>query len=108
MKLLKSNSGKGDFVATERRLIISLLIAAVFFFSGCVKDTPLSNEKIFNSKGFSLVNTAVTQTGTLEAEQAVLSGAVVSTNQTGYTGSGFADFVHASGDFVEWKVNATA
>jgi hypothetical protein len=41
-----------------------------------------------------------------EAENAVLSGAVVANNQTGFTGTGFADYVNASGDFVEWTVNA--
>jgi hypothetical protein len=47
------------------------------------------------------------QSGTLEAESAVLNGAVVASNQSGYTGSGFADYKNASGDFIEWTVNAS-
>lgn len=50
---------------------------------------------------------ATGQSGTLEAEQAVLSGAVISSNQPGFTGTGFGDYVNASGDFIEWTVNAT-
>jgi hypothetical protein len=45
--------------------------------------------------------------GTLEAEKAVLNGAVVAYNQSGYTGSGFVDYKNASGDFIEWTVNAS-
>ncbi|MEP6595153.1 MAG: choice-of-anchor D domain-containing protein [Ginsengibacter sp.] len=53
------------------------------------------------------VKPATSQSGTLEAEQALLSGAVVGSTQTGYTGSGYADYVNASGDYIEWTVNAT-
>ncbi|SEG68503.1 Tat (twin-arginine translocation) pathway signal sequence [Actinacidiphila yanglinensis] len=44
----------------------------------------------------------------LQAESATLSGVVVGTDNAGYTGSGFADYQHASGDFVEWTVQAPA
>lgn len=40
-----------------------------------------------------------------QAENAVLSGAVVKTGQDS-TGSGYVDYVNASGDFIEWRVNA--
>ncbi len=46
--------------------------------------------------------------GVLEAERAVLSGAVVATSQPGFTGTGYADYVNATGDYIEWTVNATA
>lgn len=35
----------------------------------------------------------VTDSPILEAEEAVLSGAVIASNRSGYTGSGFADYV---------------
>jgi uncharacterized delta-60 repeat protein len=41
-----------------------------------------------------------------EAERASIGGAVVSASQPGYTGSGFVDFVRASGDSVEFTVQA--
>ena len=37
----------------------------------------------------------------LQAESAVVSGAVVSRQHAGYTGSGYVDFVNASGVTVE-------
>jgi uncharacterized delta-60 repeat protein len=43
-----------------------------------------------------------------QAESARLSGATVAKDNAGYTGSGYADFQHASGDFIEWTVNAPA
>jgi hypothetical protein len=41
-----------------------------------------------------------------EAESALLSGAVVASTKTGFTGTGYADYINASGDFVEWTVSA--
>jgi len=41
----------------------------------------------------------------LQAEDAVFSGPLVATNQTGYNGTGFVDFTNASNDFLSWKVN---
>ncbi|HLP24600.1 MAG TPA: carbohydrate-binding protein [Acidobacteriota bacterium] len=38
----------------------------------------------------------------LQAEDAVLFGALARTNQTGYTGTGFVDYINASGDYIEW------
>jgi uncharacterized delta-60 repeat protein len=43
---------------------------------------------------------------TYEAEQARLSGAVVSRAHAGFTGGGFVDYRNASGDFAEWTVDA--
>jgi hypothetical protein len=43
-----------------------------------------------------------------EAESAALSGAVVASTKTGFTGTGYADYTNASGDFVEWTVSAAS
>ncbi|MDQ3291463.1 MAG: PQQ-dependent sugar dehydrogenase [Bacteroidota bacterium] len=40
----------------------------------------------------------------LEAENATLSGVQVLSSQPGFTGRGFADYINASGDYVEWTV----
>jgi hypothetical protein len=40
-----------------------------------------------------------------EAEDAFLSGPVKSTVFPGYTGTGFADYVNPSNDYIEWTVN---
>ncbi|WP_456093985.1 carbohydrate-binding protein [Paenibacillus alkalitolerans] len=45
---------------------------------------------------------------TYEAEDAVLSGPVIANHYSGYTGTGYADYINASGDYVEWTVNASA
>jgi len=41
----------------------------------------------------------------LQAEDAAYSGAVIASNQTGFNGTGFIDFVNATGDYVQWTVN---
>lgn len=43
--------------------------------------------------------------GAYEAEFAQLNGAIIASNQTGYTGTGFADYINNSGDFVNWTIN---
>jgi len=45
------------------------------------------------------------QQGYLEAEEALLNGALVTNSASGYTGTGYADYQHASGDYIEWTVN---
>jgi hypothetical protein len=44
--------------------------------------------------------------GAYEAEDAVLTGPTVSASQTGFSGTGFADFANSSGDSIKWTVNA--
>ena len=41
----------------------------------------------------------------LEAEDAQLSGAVVATNASGYSGTGFVDYLNPTGDYVEWSAD---
>ena len=43
---------------------------------------------------------------TLQAESAALSGATVASSRAGYTGGGYADYLHAGGDFVEFTYDA--
>ena len=47
---------------------------------------------------------SATPPGALEAEDAVLSGAVAANGQPGYTGTGFADYLNATADYVQWTV----
>lgn len=42
--------------------------------------------------------------GLLEAEEAMLDGAVVGTGGTGYSGTGYADFINNENDYVEWTL----
>lgn len=41
----------------------------------------------------------------LQAEDAVFSGPLVATNQPGYNGRGFLDFINNSNDYVTWTAN---
>lgn len=44
---------------------------------------------------------------TLEAETAGLSGVKTSAGHLGFSGTGFVDYIHPSGDYIEWTVNAS-
>jgi len=41
-----------------------------------------------------------------EAEDALLSGPEVASSHTGYTGTGYADYMNASDDYIEWAIFA--
>jgi hypothetical protein len=43
-----------------------------------------------------------------QAENATLSQAVVATNHTGFTGTGFVDYNNVTGSYVQWSVTASA
>ncbi|QBN17845.1 DUF5010 domain-containing protein [Flavobacterium nackdongense] len=45
---------------------------------------------------------------TLQAEDALLSGATIAANNAGYNGTGFADFNGAAGDYIKWTVAVPA
>ncbi len=45
------------------------------------------------------------ESGILESENAVLYNAVVASNHAGFTGTGFADYINTTGDFVEFTLN---
>jgi hypothetical protein len=47
-------------------------------------------------------------TQVLQAESATLSGPRVGRGNPGYTGTGYVDFENATGDYVEWSVEAKA
>jgi choice-of-anchor C domain-containing protein len=49
-----------------------------------------------------------TQVGPYEAEQARVTGAAVSSSHSGFTGAGYVDYAHPSGDSVEFTVQAPA
>jgi hypothetical protein len=44
----------------------------------------------------------------LEAEAATISGVLIRANYAGYTGTGFGDYYHTSGDYLQWSINAPA
>jgi hypothetical protein len=53
------------------------------------------------------VTTPVTAGAQLvEAEMALRSGPVIGTERLGFTGSGYADFVGTTGEYLEWTVNS--
>lgn len=43
-----------------------------------------------------------------EAEDATLSGPVVASNQSGFSGTGFADYINKNNDYVEWTIDVAA
>ncbi|GAA0412530.1 hypothetical protein GCM10009530_76320 [Microbispora corallina] len=55
-----------------------------------------------------LAGPAAAASAVYQAEDAALTQASVATNHTGYTGSGFVDYVNTTGSAVQWSVTATA
>jgi uncharacterized delta-60 repeat protein len=79
--------------------------------SSAIVNLNAGNNKIrLTTTGFNGANidhlVVTANAGTLEAEDAVVSGAVVASAQPGYEGSGYGDYLHPSGDYIEWAVDA--
>jgi hypothetical protein len=64
--------------------------------------TPNAKQIVLN-----IIDQIALPTGVLEAENATLLGPTVATNQTGFTGTGFADYGTTPGQYIEWQVNAS-
>jgi hypothetical protein len=63
---------------------------------------------VSGASGSVSATTPGTTTGQVfEAESAARSGVAVGSQHAGFTGSGYADFGAASGEFLEWTVNST-
>jgi hypothetical protein len=60
-----------------------------------------------SADGTAVVNlsAAATSTTWYEAESATLSGAVAAAEWPGYSGTGYADYKNASGDYAEWTIS---
>jgi hypothetical protein len=87
---------------------ISLMLSFLtgMLFASCSKNDPAP---IIPPADTTVLKTTLASTQTTyEAEQGVLKGAVVATNQPGYTGTGFVHYINASGDFIEWTINVPA
>ncbi|WP_037569904.1 carbohydrate-binding protein [Phaeacidiphilus oryzae] len=73
-----------------------------------VAATHVAHEGLTYRYVFAYARSFATPQQLYQAEDARLSGAVVGTGEAGYTGSGYADYQHDSGDYVEWTVEAPA
>jgi glucose/arabinose dehydrogenase len=63
------------------------------------------SKRVIPASAYYRVPTSTPVTQQLEAELATLSGAIVLSNQAGYSGTGFADYLNPSNDYVQWAVN---
>ncbi|MDQ3292237.1 MAG: carbohydrate-binding protein, partial [Bacteroidota bacterium] len=54
---------------------------------------------------YTAVYRQATSTALLEAENAEVSGVHISNKHSGYTGTGFADYINDSDDYIEWTVS---
>ncbi len=62
-------------------------------------------KQVIPGSRLSRTNAAAPVSLQLEAEDAVKSGVQASTLHAGYTGTGFGDYINASGDYLEWTAN---
>lgn len=65
-------------------------------------------QQFIPATALSRATTATPFAATLETENAVRSGVTVSNIHTGFTGTGFGDYINATADFVEWTANVPA
>lgn len=94
------------FPKTIRRLKLTAWAAAPLILAACLNSpAPAPNDPQTRDDDLS---TALAVTTNLQAEDAILSGAIKAAAQTGFTGTGYADYQNASGDFIRWSASIAA
>jgi hypothetical protein len=89
---------------TLARIAAAALFAAPLFLTGCLEGAAGSAD---NSAKQVELPTVAAVTLTRQAEDAVLVGAVKAANWSGYTRTGFVDFLKTSGESIKWTVSVT-
>jgi hypothetical protein len=87
-----------EFLAYDRAMV-----AAGF---GSIASQPSYQAWLWRRYDHTESGGATSPVGFYEAEAGRLVGAQVATHVAGFTGAGFADYINASGDYVEWRVYA--
>jgi hypothetical protein len=82
------------------RSLLRLTALSLLLGSACAPPEPGADEES--------VLAASAPGTTYEAENATVVGAKILNTSAGFTGTGYVDYQNASGDYVEWTVNATA
>jgi hypothetical protein len=82
------------------KAIFSSLAAACALVSGCAAHV------VSHSAELDELDDELTTT--YQAENATVSGAIKSSNNAGFTGTGYVDYVNASGDFIDWTINVSS
>lgn len=97
------------FTFPPRRLggltALAAMALAPFALTACLDST--APQQVPDRTVENELSVALAITTTRQAEDATLYGAVKASNQSGYTGTGFADYKNASGDYVRWSVSVT-
>jgi hypothetical protein len=89
--------------ATVATVNASGLVTAVA--SGTATITVTTQDGAKTDTSVITVSTGSNVMQNLQAEDATYSGAILASDQTGYKGTGFIDFVNNTGDYIQWTVN---
>ena len=95
-KLTWSSSDPAVATVDATGLVTAISIGTAIITATCEDGGKTSTAEITITNPTTLI--------TLQAEDAVYSGAKIASNQSGYNGTGFIDFVNNTGDFIKWTV----
>lgn len=107
---LKDWTKTGDSIGTNDRDISFLQVYSKLLELGSVYPYPfilggnLAGNAVGAQSNYVVAAVERPEIKNLQAEDARLSGAIKANNHTGYSGIGFANFVNASHDYIEWTV----
>ncbi len=105
---LKGWTKRSGKVGVSDTGINSLALYSKVFPSGTVTLGGNLASPAAGAKTNYIIAATATQAGNTayEAEDAFLHGAIKASNQSGFSGSGFVDYVHLTNDYIQWKVNS--
>lgn len=104
LKVTKNAMGTAIQNAVDIQVTVNTVGLAPGTYKGVITVTGTGSGPVYAAAQY-CVNLNVVSPSTLEAEKALLNKVVVASNHTGFTGTGFGDYINSTGDFIEWTVN---
>ncbi|MBC8111963.1 MAG: PQQ-dependent sugar dehydrogenase [Verrucomicrobia bacterium] len=117
VKLVKAGSMYSGYVSVDKLLweqigtAVDVGFGGGTVYAGLVLSSHDNNtlaRTVFSQVSNSSYSDTTASASIWEAEEATLSGVKVSNLWTGYTGTGFADYINPNADFIQWNVQVGA
>lgn len=104
LRVTKNATGTAIQTAADIYVTVNAAGLSPGTYYGKITATGTGNGPAYTSAEY-CVSLTVTGANTLEAETAVLSKVLVDADHAGYTGTGFANYINNSDDYIEWTIN---
>lgn len=107
LTITKNAAGTALPTAVDIELTANTAGLAPGTYTGAITAAGTGSGPAYSSSSYcvSLTVKGTSSADTLQAEKAILYGAKAGSDHSGFNGSGFADYINSTGDYIRWTVN---